>query len=227
MQNSHIIPEFIYKPLYDKNHKFYGLNMTSKHKEDFHQKGIREYLLCRECEQKIQKHEDYVAKIFNGKQPLTKSTHNNIITLSSINYKKFKLFALSILWKCSVSNLPEFKDCALGNHEKKIHDMICNDNPGKALDYPFFLGSVLDNNELADDLIVPPTKTRLENHRCYRLVFCGLSWVFIVSSHPKPEIIKNLCLKENGTVKIGKIQLNKMKKITDFFVAYNEYYNKA
>ena len=53
LRNSHIIPESLYKPLYDKKHRavhltdFKGTNDYKKLKPL--QKGLREKLLCNEC----------------------------------------------------------------------------------------------------------------------------------------------------------------------------------
>ena len=53
IQNSHIIPEFLYKPLYDNLHRFKSLSTLPEIKIEYKQKGIREKLLCRDCEQYI------------------------------------------------------------------------------------------------------------------------------------------------------------------------------
>ena len=57
LKNSHIIPEFFYKPLYDSKHK---MIVMERDKEDISdkwkiQKGIREYLLCGDCEEHFNK----------------------------------------------------------------------------------------------------------------------------------------------------------------------------
>lgn len=46
---SHIIPEFFYTELYDKNHRFKAI-YSKWGKIVFHYKGFRERLLCEECE---------------------------------------------------------------------------------------------------------------------------------------------------------------------------------
>ena len=66
LQKSHLIPEFFYKPLYDEKHRFHVLTTTPEDKNIFEQKGIREKLLCYDCEQYFSQLEDYVRKVFYG-----------------------------------------------------------------------------------------------------------------------------------------------------------------
>jgi hypothetical protein len=58
--DSHIVPEFLYKPLYDGKHRTLHArgDLTSKR---LVQKGLRERLLCVECERRIGEIERRVA----------------------------------------------------------------------------------------------------------------------------------------------------------------------
>ena len=66
LKNSHIIPEFIYSPLYDEKHRFHVLSNMNVSGPAKLQKGIREYLLCGECEGKLSKYERYMSLILSG-----------------------------------------------------------------------------------------------------------------------------------------------------------------
>src|SRR5262249_44127067 len=49
--DSHVIPEFIYKPLYNNEHRMVGWRATEAGlKHEYVQKGLREQLLCATCE---------------------------------------------------------------------------------------------------------------------------------------------------------------------------------
>lgn len=55
LRNSHILPKFMYQNLYDaKPKRFYTLKVdldnSHKSRKKIEQKGIREYLLCGDCE---------------------------------------------------------------------------------------------------------------------------------------------------------------------------------
>ena len=95
----------------------------------FEQKGIRDYLLCEDCEGEISKFEDYVRRIFYvgvGVQ----ITNGNPIFIQQIVYRKFKLFLLSLIWRASVSNNEFLENVSLGPDEEKIRKMLINRDPG-------------------------------------------------------------------------------------------------
>ena len=45
LKNSHIIPEYFYKPMYDEKHRFFQVSIDPNEKNKFVQKGLRKYLL--------------------------------------------------------------------------------------------------------------------------------------------------------------------------------------
>ena len=49
LRNSHIIPEFMYKAIYDDKHRHYLLSSLSGDADSGIQKGFREPLLCEVC----------------------------------------------------------------------------------------------------------------------------------------------------------------------------------
>ena len=51
--DSHVISEYFYKPLYDESHEYLVLSTDPKQKRIFEKKGIRERLLCVQCEAHI------------------------------------------------------------------------------------------------------------------------------------------------------------------------------
>ena len=60
LQNSHIIPEFFYKLVYDQQpRRFQVVSAQVSEREYFEQKGLRDRLLCRGCEQRLSKWEHY------------------------------------------------------------------------------------------------------------------------------------------------------------------------
>ena len=107
LQNSHIFPEFLYKPLYDEKHRFHMLAAQGAF-DTVEQKGLREKLLCLQCERRMNKYETYVSRVFNGTEPIKVETHGRLTYLSELKYDLFKLFGMSILWRAGVSQLPFF-----------------------------------------------------------------------------------------------------------------------
>lgn len=216
LKNSHIIPEFIYTPLYDDKHCFHILsNLRAKGPAKL-QQGIREHLLCSDCEIALSKYERYVSLILSGQSKVKSNRDGKLVTLEGLDYKQFRLFGLSVLWRASASSLQMFEQVKLGPHEETLRQMILAADPGKPNQYPFMLAPVMHQNEVQTDLIMQPTWTRAEGHYGYRFVFGGLAWVFLVSSHKPPFVIANAAISEEGRTIMLISDIENMPFITNF-----------
>jgi len=111
-------------------------------------------ILCAKCENEVlcQRYEDYAAKVYqliDSKLKSFKGIKIELITnkngvngkyINGIDYTKFKLFLLSILWRASISKRDFFDQVKLGNkHEEIIRKMIFDENPKQPEDYPCFI----------------------------------------------------------------------------------------
>jgi hypothetical protein len=98
-------------------------------------------ILCEICERKIEKYDDYACRIllqnFEEQNYISDPSNRKVsYKLSIIDYKKLKLFFISVLWRALASNRKEFsniKDCDL---ENRLKTMIENDYPGNESDFP-------------------------------------------------------------------------------------------
>ena len=210
---SHIIPEFAYKPIYGENHRF--VQLSQHYQGGFLQKGIREELLCQNCEQHIQKYEDYAAKMFTGKTGIRRwdceYRHENsrlpFIYLARMDYVKFKLFALSVLWRASVSKHPFFKEVDLGSHENRVAWMIRTENPGTRFDYPFFCSEVYLWGKGMDQVMLCPGKSPCEQER-YSFFYAGwggVSWKwthYLGKQYPEMKGVRKFLPNENGQLTV-------------------------
>jgi len=206
LKDSHIISEFLYKPIYDDKHRMMFLDLSkginNKNKVIL-KKGVREKLLCGECEEKLSKWETYASKIIFHNVPKSPNDLNNIAVWSGIDYKTFKLFQLSLLWRASISNLPEFKQVKLGPHEEKIRVMLHYENPGKAYEYGCAITRSKGLPEIFTELIMVPEMIRkIDGHRCVRFVINGMFWIYLISSHTKQFQLKEVFLSEDGDLKV-------------------------
>lgn len=212
LKKSHIIPEFLYSALYDNKHRFYELRPKKKIK--YLQKGIRECLLCGSCEQHLSKYEQYASQMLKGEGSLRYWLDGSAVRIGGVDYKLFKLFALSILWRASISKLSIFSGVSLGVHEEKLRLMILAGEPGAANLYPFIISPVMYRGDVVEALIVPPVKTRLGGYRAYIFVCGGLAWIYVVCSAPVPKIIVDASLCESGLMTMIPWGISDMKFIT-------------
>lgn len=186
---SHIISKFLWKPLKHEEGKFYALSAGERNVEFKMQDGPKEPMLCEDCDQQIGRYEQYVRQVLYGK-PEEGDYGFRIhevkggLCLTGLDYAKFKLFQLSILWRAHTSTNRFFQEIKLGRHAEQMREMLVNENPGRPTDYGCFVLGVLDEpGEILDNAILSPAAQRIDNHRCYRLFFGGYFWVFIVSAH--------------------------------------------
>ena len=202
LRNSHVIPEFLYEPLYDSKHRAMGVHGQGHKKWQYLQKGLREKLLCQNCEQLLN---DYYEKYFhnfwfvNSPIPFECET-DKIYEISGIDYAKFKLFHLSILFRASISSLPTFAQVALGPHEEKIRAMLINHDPGMCSDYQMFAYVVVKKDgSVVQHLISQPIRFKSDSHTIYNIMFGGCAWHYMVSSHQYADF-KKVALRSNGTM---------------------------
>jgi hypothetical protein len=205
LEESHIIPEAFYKPLYDeKYHQFFRFEHAQRPKR--FRKGLYESLLCPTCEDITGNYDDYAIKIWNGTE--TKAQYHpytNMLVTTGVDYTKMKLFFVTTLWRMGVSTLPDFAHLSLGiNHENKIRQMIRNNNPGKQHEYPILLfGARKDPciREIMPGLITNFGPSRISGHRVYSFIIGSLMWLYFVSNHTNNTLQKEHCsLKEDGVL---------------------------
>src|SRR5690606_42072385 len=83
-------------------------------------RSVREKLLCAECELHISKYENYVANVFNGRQAIDASGAGGLIVVKGLDYAKFKLFGLSVLWRAGISTRSEEHTSELQSRENLV-----------------------------------------------------------------------------------------------------------
>jgi hypothetical protein len=205
LRNSHIVPEFLYKPVYEEKHRT-RLFRYGDTRDKLIQKGLRERLLCSDCEQHIQEFEDYFARYWYQTRPIPERITNDELLLRGIDYRRFKLFVLSVVWRASVSRLPELSSTGLGPHEVPIRRMILEGDPGTRDDYPIYAGLIIDpeTQGLWDQVIMVPLRIRVGPHWACRSVFGGASWTVLTSSH------QTLPLHGHFLTETGELRLTRM-----------------
>ncbi|WP_411823664.1 hypothetical protein [Leptospira sp. 'Mane'] len=209
LAKSHIIPEFWYESLYNKNGKYIKPDFDRTKGLEILQNGIKEPLLCVDCEGFLNS---------NYEQPIHQFWKKNVnihemdfseqfFVLQNLNYSKFKLYHLCNLWRANHSINDMFNQVQLGSkHEGKIRTMLINEEPGPEIDYPI-LGSILfrrETGEVMDDMMISPSRTKTKDgHVAYNLLYGGIYWWIGVSSHIR------LGEKTESLTKDGKMILHK------------------
>ncbi|MDA3798402.1 MAG: hypothetical protein PF692_04900 [Kiritimatiellae bacterium] len=212
---SHIIPEFLFKPIYNEKHQ---ITIVDDSKEVYStiQKGVREHLLCKKCEGLFEKWEKYFLELWFEELNIT-VMNEKLLKSENIDYDKFKLFHLSILWRAGISSLPSFSEVKLGVHEEKLRKMLLAQSPGSSKHYQMF-GYILvwPDNTVLKELIDMPSRVKLYDHWGYQFIFGGAAWHYVVSSHTCEDHVP-YALNEDGTVCMLRGPIEKYPTIVDLF----------
>lgn len=215
LKNSHVIPEFLYRSLYDDIHRFHQISVDPDQPNLFLQKGLREPMLCEPCEQRLSASERYMSLLLNGGVSVDVQRVGDRLHLSGLDYPKLKLFQLSILWRASVSSLSAFSQVDLGPHEERIRKMLLANDPGPTEAYGCLMFILMHQDEQLHGLIVPPTWARLLEQKAYRFVFGGLVFLYVVSSTPTPKFVSTHFLQQSGSVIIKLQQVQELRFLVD------------
>lgn len=239
LRHSHILPEFMYQNLYDASPKrFYSLNVdldnSNNSKRRIEQKGIREYLLCGDCEVKLSKYENYAAETIYAKNLGNKTTIRKAsetpdqqyftYEYEGFKYSDFKIFLLSLLWRVIVSksfNTPEIDEKLIEQLRLAVH----NEDPLDFDDFGCLLQVIKYKKEqIAGGFILDPFLTKNENSPILNIIIDGFMYSFYLNSKQLPSDKKNLFLKKDGTMVIlGRVLFTdkglfeRIKAAFDFF----------
>ncbi len=209
LRRSHIVPEFMHRDMYDRKHRFFGLSSSPSTPVKLFQKGLRERLLCGDCEQQLGKYEHYASDVFYART-LNGTPIQNGIVFRGLDYKSLKLFFVSILWRFGITSLEYFRGAKLGPHVERLRKLIHAEDPGDFLAYPCLMAAVMIDRKHVSDLIVPPGRAKVEAQSVWSLVVGGFLLSFFVGNHAPPSTLHPAFLQLDGTLVL---QIREMKDI--------------
>jgi hypothetical protein len=183
---SHIVPEFLHRPVYDAEHTALFVDLEAGRVGD-RKTGLWEKLLCRQCEGRIGKLESYFAEAWftRGLRPRpVVRPRGPLLRVTGLDYTQFKLFHLSIIWRAGVSTLGAFAGFRLGSHEERLRRMLLDGDPGPADRYGMSAVALVgDDGGYKDDMLQIPRPGKKEGHHFYSAMFGGVFWLYVISSH--------------------------------------------
>lgn len=216
LRNSHIVPEFMYKEMYDSTHKFSVVSRQITDANRQFRKGLHEYLLCSDCESKLSRWESYAASFFYGKKIMVKRD-GDLFFYESLKYNELKLFFLSLLWRFSVTSLPELQGAKLPEkHREKLRKSLLNEDPGVPLFFPCHIIRIIHKRKFLVDFISPPMSAKLDAHHVWQFAVAGYYFMFFVSSHPVINDLKITFLTKEGKMISMAQELAEIKPLYEF-----------
>lgn len=208
-KKSHILPRFCYKNLRLEDNSFSYFRYGDK--KPISNEFNTEYetnILCLDCENnRLGGLDDYGSKIINNDGfneglnfSINKTAENRFLVLNGVdyNYKRFKLFLLSILWRAGVSSRKAFAEVKLDSDiETDLRNMISNDQPGEEYEYP--CGILLppfetlfrkdkDFNSHIAGFVMSPVATQINGVSAYQFIIMGTQYLFYINKKPRKDL---------------------------------------
>jgi len=210
---SHIIPDFYYNisGMYNEKHQilfssFQEIAAGKKPSKQF----SGEYdnnILCSDCDGRIiGSYETYAAKTFSGEAGTEMANfiladNTKCRRYYNIDYRNYKLFLLSILWRMSISSRPIFRDVNLGDwHNEKLREMIYAGDPKEINTYPILSSHYFNDEAITDSLIISPIQYGGNISPKVLSILPGYIHIFIISSdanYPLSELKEQVINKQS------------------------------
>lgn len=224
---SHIIPEGFYSNMYDsKRTAIYA--SKSRKKVKVVQKGTREFLLCQKCDGEIiGKYDKYAIEVIRDKRHIKEKEYSNCVIWDNLDYDKFKLFHLSVLWRANLA-----KENAKGvelseENSNKIREYILSGKAPESYDYPVFgfeLIDPLNNYENCNEIVTYGNKYEMlcistsETYSdTYVFIYGGIAWNYIVSKVKEDVFLERVALKKHGRILLQKENIRSFQPFIDVY----------
>lgn len=208
--NSHVLSEFLYRPTYHhydakdpKKKKMLNVPSDPKQKLDWPQKGIRERLLCADCEQHLNHvGERYASGILKQMDALSVPPGHRSATITGVEYAPFKLFTMTQLWRAGVAGGEMWEKVRLGPHGEKLRTMLLNGDPGTPNQYACVVTKVPASLGPLSRAVIPFGAAPHAGHHLYEFIARGHSWMFVASERFKGFEEPGSILYEEGDLPI-------------------------
>ncbi len=209
---SHVIPELLWRRLYGSTGKAISARIDLPYDRRVG-RGVRESLLCRECDESLGRYEDYFAKLWYGKTSFPERLDSGIVR--NVDYTAFKLFHLAVLWRAHESKLPEFGRVQLGIEAEAIREALHSGIAPGADEFPISAQAVVNplDNRVVHDLLALPVPFRRRRGWVYAPIYAGCLWY--IGLMPGVLAGEANVLQEDGNIMIPTVSLRLIPRIAE------------
>lgn len=242
LRKSHIISDFLYKEMNlfdnkDHKHRLYEVLLTQDYQIQSKVRqsgGYDKNILCGNCDNKIIGNlERYASLVLFGGvglsiKPESKESKSIYLGVEGIDYRKFKLFLLSILWRAGISTLPIFQNVNLNEHQEVLRERLLKNDPGDSSEYPCAIFTYLHHPKIPHQMIVEPKVIINNANQAYAYVFLigGILFIFFTQTEDEDAWVQSCTINEKGKMRVIQMSENltakTISKITglDWFKAF-------
>ncbi len=199
---SHIIPKSFYRPLMkDKTIPRLITDKIGSYPTKIRIGVYDKEIICEECERLFSPWDDYANEFFNQKLAnedyIIHKNKKIAYNFGNVEYKKLKLFFLSVLWRASVSSERMFSRVKLGKYEEKIKQLMLDN---LEVDSNNFSIVIFKFENMNVDGFLDPDRMNFEGVNHYRLYLGEYMAVIKVSNQPDVKEFQGMYIKEGKDV---------------------------
>ena len=168
---SHIVPKSFFRNMDDGAGSLVEISTKAGHFKKRRPVGYYDRtILCRECEKVFGSHDDFGQSVLIRRapefSPIVDGSKPVGFQLNDVDGERFKRFLVSVLWRASVSTLPQFSMAGIGPHEVRARAISWNESFSSRDEFAF-IGMRYFENELSDVMLNPhPVRNAGINFMC-------------------------------------------------------------
>jgi len=156
-------------------------------------------ILCRECEDKFQKCDDYACKLLlhgRGNAPKLYDSDSSEVAYvyPEINYHLVKQFFLAVLLRADLSTDYFFQHVKLGPYRQKLIEYFSGSRPLREGDFSLYVFYYPEIK--SGPLIVPPDRMLVSDIRFYHFHLGRLGFCIKVDRRPAPKYLGEILLRK-------------------------------
>lgn len=219
---SHVIPEWAYRPIYDRDSRALALSSDGKQRRKV-QQGLRERLFCLDCERFFNELDHPFHRFWSSPSRFSALGNQPFLKIVDVDYETTRDFLLSVLWRAHVASSEVVSAVNLGPHAERIRTILCTGWGGCVSnnDYPIYcyLLRSPETGGIATQLVLTPVRTRTKGQWNYEMAFLGCAWKIFVSSQ-RPPLPESCKLKPDGTIVMPVVNTKDFPAIRDLLDAH-------
>jgi hypothetical protein len=213
--DAHIIPKGFFRRLQVSKK---SLEMVSNKLGEFTRRvpiGVYDkHLVCIDCEKIWGEWDDYAQKILGEEPKDSRVIWNNgkkiCYVIDKYDYKKLKLFFISLAWRASVSEQPYFSKISLGQFDPIAKEFIRNNDPRDSETFGVILAKF--DHPLARS-ILDPHSSKIDGVNFLRFYLSGYIAYIKVDKKPFPTLYSKCAMAESKPLYIICRDFKKSKEL--------------
>ena len=194
---AHIIPEGFFRPLRSKRKAPELYTNTKGIYTKRVPKGIYDReILCADCDGIFSPWENHAHKVliqnFSEELAIFWNGQKIAYNITDFDYKLFKLFFISLLWRASISKNIFYRRISAGPFEQILKDMILSFDPGPPQKFAVTLAKFSDPNIT---VMMDPHPEKFNDINYCRFYLTGFMAYIKVDDRPVPDLMSDFYLR--------------------------------